>query len=82
MKEVINMENRKYIRPQTGRTYDHKNGEKFKCMGYERNIPIMQNINTGWTMRCHGVGEYENGNIDWDYSGGGHFEETESGIAY
>jgi hypothetical protein len=33
----------------------------------------MQNVKTGWTCFCVGLGQYADGSIDWDYSLYGYF---------
>ena len=33
---------------------------------------------TGWTMTIHGVNQYEDGSIDWDFSTDGFFTEVDS----
>lgn len=38
---------------------------------------------TGWTMDIHGVNQYEDGSIDWDYSTNGFFtDKDESGVLH
>ena len=64
------------ITPEVGRIYENEGGGTYKCIDYDGNTPIMQNVKSGWTMHCHGVGQYENGTIDWDYSTGGYFDEN------
>ena len=36
----------------------------------------MINTKTGWTLTAHGLVQYEDGTIEWDYSTGGYFGEV------
>lgn len=52
-------------------------GSVFACLAsYADNSALMINLKSGWTCMCHGVGMYDDGYIDWDYSTGGHFREV------
>lgn len=71
---------RKYIKLEPGRVYRNRNGKDYRCItpsylpcrdGEEK----MQNVETGWTFRAHGITIYEDGTIEWDCSSGGYFEE-------
>lgn len=66
--------------PEIGQIYENEGGGKYRCTGYYgkyfRDEPIMENILSGWTLIAHGVGIYEDGKIDWDYSTGGRFKES------
>ena len=48
----------------------HKNGWYFICIEDGKN-PTLMNVNTGWEMVVHGLGQYDDGKIDWDFSTGG-----------
>lgn len=39
------------------------------------NSAIMVNMKSGWQCMAHGIGMYDDGTIDWDYSTGGRFVE-------
>lgn len=68
------------FRPVKGCTYENAGGGIFRCtnlFNFFFNDAVMQNIKSGWTFVAHGVGVYEDGRIDWDYSTGGRFEEAQ-----
>lgn len=48
----------------------------FKCLTIDAHGALMTNIVTGWTCYAHEIVRYENGEIEWAYSTGGHFEEV------
>lgn len=63
-----------------GEVYRNKGGGEFRCTtpdlpGYELGVERLQNVKTGWTFRAHGIREYPDGTIEWDYSSGGYFDE-------
>ena len=51
------------------------NGSTFRCIEVtgEPDAAILKNIESGWTFKAHGLGMYPDGEIDWDFSTGGHF---------
>ena len=57
--------------------YVNAGGGKYKCLSvYDDDYSaIMQNVASGWTFVAHGIGRYEDGSIDWDFSTGGHFAQ-------
>ena len=67
---------------QTQKTYLHRNGFKYECIGYtENDEPIVRelhsavdNLNEYWTFTVHGLEMSEQGEIDWLYSSDGHWE--------
>lgn len=69
---------RTHFTPETGKTYKNQGGGTFRCLRagtYHR--ALMQNVASGWTFTAIGCGIYEDGTIDWDYSGNdGRFEEV------
>lgn len=69
--------NRQKFIPKYGQVYQNAGGGTYKCVGaYDDNYSAkFQNVASGWTLHAHGVGIYEDGSIDWDYSTGGHFSE-------
>ena len=75
--------NRKHITPEPGRVYTLKSNNSiitslFRCLEAQSGVAVMQNLASGWTFKAHGVGQYDDGEIDWDYSTGGYFmNETE-----
>lgn len=66
---------RKPFKPESGETYENEGGGRFVCVDPypTQRSAIMQNVASGWRFFAHGVGIYEDGKIDWDYSLGGHF---------
>ena len=79
---------RKYIIPTVGQTYINRNGGEYLCTGnlfYEtdaqrqrsismgEHVAFMERVKDGWSLAAHGVIEYEDGTIEWNYSTGGHF---------
>ena len=41
--------------------------------GYSPFTDIVRSTLTGWTMKVHGVNQYPDGSIDWDFSTDGMF---------
>lgn len=75
--------NRKRITPQPGKVYTLKSNNSiitsiFRCLEAQSGVAVMQNLASGWTFKAHGVGQYDDGEIDWDFSTRGHFEDTPS----
>ncbi len=79
---------RKYIIPVVGQIYINRNGGKYLCTGnlfYENDaqsqravslgehVAYMERVKDGWSLAAHGVIEYEDGTIEWNYSTGGRF---------
>lgn len=48
-----------------------------KEVEYARFEPVftVRNIKSGWTCDVHGLAEYENHTVDWDYSTNGRFTD-------
>ena len=69
--------NRKPFTPQPGAEYRNQGGGVFDCIGTadpeHADAFIMRNKASGWTFYAHGIGIYDDGSIDWDYSSGGRF---------
>lgn len=74
------------ITPHIGKAYHLVNGGEYFPVSatsadpnnqndtfFRRDGHWMQNAKTGWTCFCVGIGQYENGCIDWDYSLYGYF---------
>lgn len=71
-------ETRHAFRPKVGHVYENEGGGSFRCIdlfNFFYNDAVMRNVKSGWTFVAHGVGIYEDGRIDWDYSTGGYFAE-------
>ena len=79
---------RKPFTPAPGNLYTNEGGGVFLCKrsgwhesgwhesGWPENCAEMQNVKSGWTFEAHGCGVYHDGQIDWDYSKNGRFEEV------
>ena len=72
----------KYVKLTPGEVYRNRNGGEYRCitpahLDYPDGEERMVNVKTGWTIRAHGVQIYPDGTIEWDYSTGGYFDETE-----
>lgn len=51
--------------------------------GYSPFSALVRSTVTGWTMKVHGVNQYEDGSIDWDYSTEGIFTRVdEQGVLH
>lgn len=50
-------------------------GGEYICTscGYAGENAVLTRKSDGWTFVAHGVGQYEDGSVDWDYSTGGQF---------
>ena len=73
----------KRIKPTQGTTYINKNGGAYLCGDVWKNdTPVpsycasMTNIKSRWTFITHGITQYADGSIEWDYSTGGRFGEV------
>lgn len=72
----------KRLKPTPGTTYINKGGGAYLCGDVWKNDTLdqsysasMTNIKSGWTFIAHGITQYVDGSIEWDYSTGGRFEE-------
>lgn len=74
------MSGKRNITLEVGKTYKNRGGGTFVCLevgGFLRpGDAIVQNVASGWTCTAHGVTQYEDGAIEWDYSTGGRFMEV------
>ncbi len=79
---------KQYIAPVAGQIYRNRNGGEYLCTGNafyendarrERAVSLgehtayMKRVKDGWSLIAHGVIQYEDGTIEWNYSTGGHF---------
>ena len=67
---------REKFSPAVGDEYINQgNGSSFRCVECldEPGTAILQNTESGWTFKAHGLGMYSNGFVDWDFSTGGRF---------
>lgn len=63
----------KRISPEVGKTYKNRNGSDYICKAADFENTTMERIKDGWTLIAHGVCQYEDGTIEWDYSTNGHW---------
>ena len=64
---------RERITPEPGKVYKNHGGGEFRCLSISDSSAVMVNTKSGWTFTAHGVQQYEDGTIEWDYSTGGYF---------
>ena len=69
--------------PVPGQVYENKGGGTYLCGDVWKNdtpdlsyCARMTNTKTGWTLIAHGLIQYEDGTIEWDYSTGGRWGEV------
>ena len=72
---------RKRITPEPGKVYTLKSNNSiitsmFRCVSSQAGTAVFRNVASGWTFTAHGVAQYSDGEIDWDFSTGGHWEES------
>ena len=68
----MKMEQSTRITPEIGTIYLNHNGKEYLCTKVnEDGSAIMERLKDGWTLTAHGVCQYEDGTIEWDYSTGG-----------
>ena len=61
------------ITPQILEIYTNRNGDKYVCQD-NRSVAVMRRVKDGWTLKAHGVRQYPDGTIEWDYSTDGHWD--------
>lgn len=65
------------IIPVVGQTYQNRNGRQYLCMEVRKRHPlcdaaaVFRRLSDGWTLTAHGIVQYEDGTIEWNYSTGG-----------
>ena len=79
---------KRYIIPVTGQIYRNRNGGEYLCTGNSlymndaqeqralalgEHIAYMERVKDCWSLSAHGVIQYADGTIEWNYSTGGHF---------
>lgn len=77
-----------FIVPTVNKIYVNRNGKKYRCTGnlsypceekkrrsveMGRHIAYMERVKDKWTFFAHGVIQYADGTIDWNYSTNGRF---------
>ena len=73
---------RKRITPEPGKVYTLKSNNSiitsmFRCVSSQAGTAVFRNVASGWTFTAHGVAQYSDGEIDWDFSTNGRFENTD-----
>ena len=53
--------------------YENAGGGKYLCTSHwsSSESAMFMNIASGWELTAHGIVQYEDGTIEWDYSTGG-----------
>ena len=79
---------KQYIIPVAGQTYRNRGGgeylctgntfyvddaQKQRCLSLGEHIAYMERVNDSWMLEAHGVIQYADGTIEWNYSTGEHF---------
>ena len=67
---------RKSFTPGIGEVYAlyGGKGQKYRVLGIEGMATAkLQGVTSYWTFIAHGIGRYDDGSIDWDFSTGGYF---------
>ena len=79
---------KQYIIPVAGRIYRNRSGGEYLCTGNSLymnaeqqqralslgdHIAYMKRVKDGWSLSAHGVIQYADGTIEWNYSTGEHF---------
>lgn len=68
---------RKHFAPAPQQVYENAAGGSYACLASFADCSgVMINIKSGWRIMCRGIGMYDDGTIDWDYSTGGEFAEV------
>lgn len=63
-----------YIRPEEGVIYTNRYGGEYLCIKVlDDRRAVMRRTITGWTCTVHGVKQFEDDTIEWDYSTNGHW---------
>lgn len=66
---------RQYINPIPGVVYLNRNGVKYRCLeSLTDHSAIMERVTDKWTLVAHGVQQYRDQSIEWNYSTGGHWK--------
>lgn len=79
---------KQYIIPVVGRIYHNRGGGEYRCTGNRLymsdeqqrralslgdHVAYMERVKDGWSLTAHGVIQYADGAIKWNYSTGEHF---------
>lgn len=71
----------KYIRPEVGQTYILRSGVQYRCLWVSNVDRVEQGECTavlvrdkdGYELTAHGIQQYEDGLVEWNFSTGGHW---------
>lgn len=78
----MNENRRKPFTPSLGEIYTSVNGNQYHCDGLcADGSAWFTNVRSGWHFNAKGIGVYQDGRIDWDYSVLGRFVEIPEGGA-
>ena len=79
---------KQYIIPVVGQIYRNRGGGEYRCTGNRLymsdeqqrralslgdHVAYMERVKDGWSLVAHGVIQYGDGTIEWNYSTGEHF---------
>lgn len=79
---------KQYIIPVVGQIYHNRGGGEYRCTGNRLymsdeqqrralslgdHVAYMERVKDGWSLTAHGVIQYGDGTIEWNYSTGEHF---------
>lgn len=82
----------KYIMPVVGQVYKNRNGWEYCCLSNaaypnedaaQRAVELgehqarMIRMSDGWSIIAHGLQQYGDGTVEWNYSTGGAFQKDE-----
>ena len=77
-----------YIVPVAGQLYTNRNGNEYCCLSNEtypnreameqavalgEHTATMVRMKDGWSIKAHGLQQYADGAVEWNYSSGGAF---------
>lgn len=68
---------RTYITPIVNQTYTNRNGSEYRCTSVAEAIrpcettALFTRVRDGWSLQAHGILQYDDGTIEWNYSTGG-----------
>ena len=62
------------ITPVVGAVYHNRCGFDYRCVKLTSDgNAVMVRLSDDWTLVAHGVRQFDNGDIEWDWSSGGHW---------
>lgn len=67
---------RKEFLPTVGEIYANEGGGEYICdsIFLDEKTARFRNIKSNWSLLAHGIGQYADGTIDWDFSTYGFFK--------